>query len=101
MADISKVTVGGTTYGLKDPVARTNGTPVNPVHLPLHLEKGGVRYVLDVVDDACGIDLVVSRTSEAGPVSPLPLFVTDGTRLYKIDITDDAQGIDLNITKVQ
>jgi len=101
MADISKVTVNGTTYGLRDPVARTNGTAVNPVHLPLHLEKGGVRYVLDIADDGSGIDLVLTRTTDAGPVSPLPLFVTDGTRLYRIDVTDDARGIDLEITKVQ
>ena len=101
MSDLSHVTIGGETYDLKDAVARTLGTPVNPVRLPLVVEKEGVRYSCDVISDESGTDWDISRTDTPGPATRLPFFATDGERLFKIDIRDDADGIDWNITKIQ
>ena len=99
--DLSHVTIGGTTYDLKDAVARTLGTPVNPVRLPLLVEKDDVRYSCDVVADEEGTDWEISRTDTPGPVTKLPFFATDGERLFKIDIRDDEDGIDWELTKIQ
>ena len=101
MSDISRVTVGDQTYDLKDALARTLGTPVNPARLPLIVEKGTVRYSCDVVSDEGGTDWSLSRTNTPGPATKLPFFATDGERLYKIDISDDADGIDWNVNKIQ
>ena len=101
MSSISKITVGGETFDLKDAVARTLGTPVNPVRLPLVVEKGGVRYSCDVVSDESGTDWEISRTDTPGPATRLPFFATDGERLFKIDIQDDARGIDWELVKVE
>ena len=101
MSSVSKVRVGDETYEIKDAVARTLGTPVNPVRLPLLVEKDGVRYSCDVVSDEEGTDWEISRTDSPGPVARLPFFATDGERLFKIDILDDEKGIDWDITKVE
>jgi len=101
MADLSKITVNGTTYALKDAVARTLGGPGNPLRLPLILEKNGVKYSCDIADDADGIDWVLTRTDALRPATALPVFLTDGERLYKADITDDGTSIGWNITKIQ
>ena len=101
MSEISNLRLDGETYELKDALARTLGTPVNPARLPLIVEKGGVRYSCDVVSDEGGTDWNLSRTDTPGPATRLPFFATDGERLYKIDISDDADGIDWNINKIQ
>ena len=61
MSDLSHVTIDGETYDLKDAVARTLGTPVNPVRLPLVVEKEGVRYSCDVISDESGTDWFSQR----------------------------------------
>ena len=43
MSDLSHVTIDGETYDLKDAVARTLGTPVDPGRRPLVGGKEGVR----------------------------------------------------------
>ena len=101
MSDLSHVTIDGETYDLKDEVARTLGTPGNPVRLPLLAEKGGVRYSCDVVSDEGGTDWEITRTDTLGPATKLPFFATDGERLFKIDIRDDEDGIDWEISKIQ
>lgn len=101
MSEISHIAVDGNVYDLKDAVARTLGGPGNPLRLPLLLEKEGVRYCCDVVDDEEGVDWTLSRTDAPGKAAKLPLFLTDGANLYRIDVADDETGIDWNITKVE
>ena len=56
MAEIGNVRIGDAVYQLKDAKARTLGSSENPLKLPFCVEKDGVRYSCDIVQDAEGID---------------------------------------------
>ena len=65
MADISKITIGSNTHNIKDAVAREGIARIEEslkaLKLPLVVEKSGVKYTLDIADDADGIDLVINK----------------------------------------